>query len=729
MHTTHPHPATHHAAARAPDRDRKAPSPPAVVDAQAEYTCPMHPEVVQVGPGTCPKCGMALEPRVATAAEAAADPELTDMRRRLTVSAILTVPLFVLAMSGRSGPWLELALATPVVLWGALPFFERAIASVRNASPNMWTLIGLGTGTAYVYSVVATVAPGLFPEDLRGHGGHADVYFEAAAVITTLVLLGQVIELRARGRTSDAIRALLRLTPDEARRIGDDGAEVLVPLAHVGVGDRLRVRPGERIPTDAVVLEGDSAVDESMITGEPIPADKRPGDAVTGGTLNGDGALVVRATRIGEDTLLARIVAMVSDAARTKARVQRLVDRVSAFFVPAVVAAAAAAFALWMALGPSPRLAHAVVAAVAVLVIACPCALGLATPMSILVATGAGARAGVLVKDADALEMLARTTTLVVDKTGTLTEGNARVREVVPAGGQDAGELLGVVAALESASEHPLARAVVEHAEAHGATPAAASRTIAVRGRGVSGTVGERRILFGTRELLEGEGVAIPDAARDRAEELRHDGATVSFAAIDGRYAGLWALGDTVRAGARELLGDLRRRGIRVVMMTGDARTSARAVARALDLHEGDVYAHVMPEDKARMVKELRAGGEVVAMAGDGINDAPALAAADVGIAMGTGTDVAIESASVTLVKGDLPAVGRALALGRATQQNVRQNLMLAFGYNVLAIPIAAGALYPFFGLLLSPMIAAAAMSLSSVSVITNALRLRHAAR
>lgn len=742
MHTHHPpHPA--HGAAFAP-RSTPAASREA---AAAEYTCPMHPEIVQRGPGTCPKCGMALEPRVATA-EAVADPELADMRRRLLVCAALTVPLFVLAMTdmlrgdvlGRilgagTLPWLELALATPVVVWGAAPFFRRAAASLRTGNLNMFTLIALGTGAAYAYSVVATVAPGLFPRSAStsAHPGAVEVYFEAAAVITTLVLLGQVLELGARSRTSDAVRSLLRLAPETARRIGPDGAEEDVLLTDVRVGDVLRVRPGERVPTDGVVAEGESAVDESMLTGEPMPADKQPGEHVTGGTLNGDGALVIRAERVGEDTMLARIVAMVSQAARSRARVQRLVDRISSVFVPAVVAVAGVAFAVWLLTGPAPRLPHALAAAVAVLIIACPCALGLATPMSVMVATGAGARAGVLVKDADALEALSKVTALMVDKTGTVTEGRPRVHAVEVAPGFDRDEVVRQVAAVERASEHPLARAVVEYAReqrgaAGGVGEIAAEGVEAVRGFGIVARVGGSALVFGNEKLLEQHGITLTEEVRARAERLRDSGDTISYVAIDGRHAGLWAIGDTVKPTAKQAVLQLRQSGLRVMMVTGDVRTSALAVGRAIGLHEAEVVADVLPADKLALVEELKQKGELVAVAGDGINDAPALAAAHVGIAMGTGTDVAIASAAVTLVRGDLRGIARAVELGRRTMQNIRQNLGLAFGYNVLAVPVAAGVLYPLTGMLLSPMLAAAAMSLSSVSVIANALRLRSAA-
>jgi Cu+-exporting ATPase len=659
------------------------------------------------------------------------------LRRRFVISAILTAPIFVLAMGGHFVPlgghalvWLQLALATPVVVWGAAPFFVRGVRSLRTRSLNMFTLISLGIAAAYGYSLVATLAPGLFPPAMRDQHGVVAVYFEAAAMITTLVLLGQVLELRARSRTSEAIRSLLQLAPKTARRVAPDGTEEDVPLPHVRVGDRLRVRPGERIPTDGSIVEGASAVDESMLTGEPIPADKAKGDRVTGGTLNGDGALLIEAERVGEDTMLAQIVEMVSHAARSRARVQRLVDRVSAWFVPSVVAIAVLAFVVWLAVGPDPRFAHALTTAVAVIIIACPCALGLATPMSIMVATGAGAHAGVLVKDADALETLSKVTTLIVDKTGTVTEGKPRVHAVEIAPDLDRAEVLALVAEAERGSEHPLARAVVDHADAEGAPRGpSATRVDAVRGFGITAEVGGRKLVFGTSMLLLEQGVSIPDDVTRRAEELRSSGKTVSLAAIDGRYAGLWSVGDTVKRSAKTAIAELRKAGVRILMLTGDARTSALAVASEIGLHQGEVFAEILPQDKARIVGEQKAKGEVVAMAGDGINDAPALATADVGIAMGTGTDIAIESAGVTLVKGDLRGIVRAVKLGRSTMRNIRENLLLAFGYNALAVPVAAGVLYPLFGITPGPMLAAAAMSLSSVSVIANALRLRGALR
>ena len=625
-------------------------------------------------------------------------------------------------------PFVELALATPVVAWGGWPFFVRGVRSVRLGALNMFTLIAVGTGAAFLYSLVATLAPSIFPPAMRGPRGIVDVYFEAAAVVTTLVLLGQVLELRARSRTSDAIRLLSRLAPKTARRIRADGAEEDVPVMIVAVGDRLRVRPGERIATDGVVASGHSAVDESMITGEPMPVDKAPDDRLTGGTLNGDGALVFRVDRIGKDTMLAKIVEMVSEASRSRAPIQKLVDRVSAIFVPGILTVAAVTFAVWALVGPAPRLPYALVAAVSVLIIACPCALGLAAPMSIMVATGTGARLGVLMKGADALETLSKVNILVVDKTGTLTEGKPRVQGVELAEGVDRPRLLGLVMAAEIGSEHPLARAIVAHARGEGvASTQEAAQSTAVRGRGLVAQIGSAEILFGRRELLSDHGVSLPDDALARAEELRGAGATVSFAALDGRYAGLWAIADSVKASAAEALARIRDQGIRVIMLTGDARTNALAIADSVGIEVQDVIAGVLPEGKAAVIAALQRKGAIVAMAGDGINDAPALATADVGIAMGTGADVAMESAGITLVKGDLRGIVRAVHLGRATIANIRENLGLAFAYNVLAVPIAAGALYPAFGLLLSPMLAAAAMSLSSVSVIANALRLRRA--
>ncbi|HEY8367794.1 MAG TPA: heavy metal translocating P-type ATPase [Thermodesulfobacteriota bacterium] len=701
----------------------------------AEYTCPMHPEVRQPGPGACPRCGMALEPRTAGAAEEP-NPELVDMTRRFRVSAVLTLPFVLLMIADllpgeplrRAVPapllsWGQLVLATPVVLWGGWPFFERAYRSIVSRSLNMFTLIGLGTGAAYGYSVVATVAPGLFPEGFASHGGQVAVYFEAAAVIVTLVLLGQVLELRARSRTSSAIRALLGLAPRVARRVRPDGTEEDVPLEAVQVGDRLRVRPGEKVPVDGEVLEGASAVDESMVTGESIPVEKTPGARVTGGTVNGTGSFVMRADRVGSDTLLARIVRMVSDAQRTRAPIQRLADVVSSYFVPIVVLVAAATFVVWALWGPEPRLAHGLVNAIAVLIIACPCALGLATPMSIMVGTGRGATAGVLIRDAEALETLARVDTLVVDKTGTLTEGRPEVQAVEAAPGFGEDDVLGQAASLEQGSEHPLAAAILAGARARGLSLAKPERFESVTGKGVTGRVAGREVAVGTAGLLAGLWVEAAPLA-NRAAALRREGHTVVFVAVDGRLAGLVAVADPVRRTTPEAIEQLRAEGVRLVMLTGDNRTTAEAVGRRLGIDE--TIADVLPDEKREVVRRLQAEGRVVAMAGDGVNDAPALAQAHVGIAMGTGTDVAMESAGVTLVKGDLRGIVRARRLSRATMRNIRQNLFFAFVYNALGVPIAAGVLYPAFGLLLSPIVASAAMTFSSVSVIANALRLRH---
>jgi Cu+-exporting ATPase len=679
---------------------------------------------------------MALEP-VLPSVEDPSDAELRDMERRLLWSAVLTVPLFAGAMAdmlpGRPladavpGPilaWGQLLLATPVVLWGGAPFFARAWRSVVARALNMFTLIGLGTGAAYAYSLVATLAPGLFPVSLRGHGA-IPVYFEAAAVIVTLVLLGQVLELRARRRTGEAIRSLLGLAPKTARRLRGDGSEEDVLLDAVAVGDRLRVRPGEKLPVDGVVLEGRSAVDESMLTGEPIPVEKGPGDRVTGATLNGTGGLVIRAERVGAETLLAQIVRMVSEAQRSRAPIQRLADRVAGWLVPAVVVVAAASFAAWLLAGPEPRLAHALVSAVSVLIIACPCALGLATPMSILVASGRGAAAGILFRDAEAIELLHRVDTLVVDKTGTLTEGRPRLVACVPAAPFDEATLLRLAAALERGSEHPLAAAIVHGAEERGVTLAAASGFGSRPGKGALGTVEHRRVAVGNAALLGELGVST-ESLGPRAGALRAEGQTVVFVAVDGTLAGLLGVADPVKATTPEAIRQLHAEGVRIVMATGDHRASAEAVARRLGLDE--VVAEVLPEQKVEVVRRLQAEGRVVAMAGDGVNDAPALASAEVGIAMGTGTDVAMESAGVTLVKGDLRGIARARRLSRATLRNVRQNLFFAFVYNALGVPIAAGVLYPFVHVLLSPMLAAGAMSASSVSVIANALRLRRVA-
>jgi Cu+-exporting ATPase len=675
---------------------------------------------------------MALEAEVA-GPEEEESAELRDMTRRFLVSLLFTVPVFILAM-GEMLPgiraalgdlplaWIELGLATPVVLWGGLPFFQRGLTSVRTRHLNMFTLIALGTGSAYGFSLVATIAPGAFPDSLRDSAGAVAVYFEAAAVIVTLVLLGQVLELRARSLTGAAIRALLQLAPASARRIAADGSEEDIPLDQVAVGDRLRVRPGEKVPVDGVVLEGRSAVDESMISGEPLPVEKVAGDEVTGATLNGTGSLILEATRVGADTLLARIVAMVAQAQRTRAPIQRLADRVAGIFVPAVLAVAALAFAVWWAVGPEPALAHALVAAVSVLIIACPCALGLATPMSIMVATGRGAAAGVLFRNAEAIERMEAVDTLLVDKTGTLTEGRPRLGSVLTAGDLSEDDVLTIAASLERGSEHPLAEAIVSGARDRGHAPEEATDFASRTGRGVVGRVRGRPTGLGNRALMDELGVDV-GSVTPRADDLRAGGHTVMFLAVDGKLAGALSVVDPIKESTAGALASLRDEGLRITMLTGDARRTAEAVAAKLGI--SDVVADVRPEDKLASVAALRERGAIVAMAGDGVNDAPALASADVGIAMGTGTDVAMESAGVTLVRGDLSGITRALRLSRATMRNIRQNLAFAFVYNALGVPIAAGLLYPAFGLLLSPMVAAAAMSLSSVSVIGNALRLR----
>ncbi len=708
--------------------------PPAA--AGVKYTCPMHPEVVRDGPGTCPKCGMALEP-VTPQAGVEDDAELRDMTRRLWVSATLTLPVLLLAMGPMVGlplpewlahggkNWAELVLATPVVLWGGWPFFVRAVQALQHRTANMFTLIALGTGAAWVYSAAATAAPDLFPAGFRDAHGAVPVYFEAAAVIVTLVLLGQVLELRARRQTGSAIRALLGLSPKTARRVRPDGADEDVPLGDVQVGDRLRVRPGEKVPVDGEVAEGRSAVDESMVTGEPMPVEKNPGDAVIGGTVNTTGGFVMAATKVGAETLLARIVALVGEAQRSRAPVQRLADLVAAWFVPAVVVVAVVTFIVWVLFGPDPALAYALVNAVAVLIIACPCALGLATPMSVMVGVGRGAREGVLVRNAEALERMEKVDTVVVDKTGTLTEGKPKLVTVEPVAGFAERDLLVMAAALERGSEHPLAAAVVTGAKERGVEPLAAEGFDTVSGKGVRGRVDGRRVALGNRSMMADEGVSGIDELTARADALRAEGQTVLFLAADGKPAGLLGVADPVKATTPEALARLHAEGVRVVMLTGDSRATAEAVAKKLGIDQ--VFAEVLPDQKADAVKKLRAEGRVVAMAGDGINDAPALAAADVGIAMGTGTDVAMESAAVTLVKGDLRGIAKARSLSRSVMANIRQNLFFAFAYNVLGVPVAAGVLYPFFGLLLSPMIAAAAMSLSSVSVVANALRLRGA--
>jgi len=693
-----------------------------------EWTCPMHPEIVRSEPGACPICGMALEPRTVTAEEPE-NHELKDMTRRFWVAAALTVPLTALAMSEMSGvvpfsartaAWIQLVLATPVCLWAGWPFFVRAVNSVRNRSLNMFTLIGLGVGVAYAYSVIATLIPGIFPHQLS-HGGAIPVYFEAAAVIVTLILLGQVLELRARSQTGAAIRKLLGLAPSTARVVREDGTEHDVPLPHVQAGDRLRVRPGEKVPVDGVVLEGSSHVDESMISGEPVPVMKAQGDKVVGATINGTGSFVMRAERVGRDTLLARIVSMVAEAQRSRAPIQKLADRVSGIFVPAVIAVAIATFLIWFFVGPEPRLAHGLVNAVAVLIIACPCALGLATPMSIMVATGRGATMGVLFRNAEAIEVLREVDTLVFDKTGTLTEGKPALVSVESVNPDDT-TWLSLAAGLEQGSEHPLAAAIVKGAAAKGMSLPAVERFESVTGRGVRGRVSGRDVAIGNLEMMRAAG-ADPAPVIERADAMRALGQTVMFVAVDRAFVGLLGVADPIKAGTPEAIASLKREGLRLVMLTGDNATTANAVARQLGLEE--VIADVRPDAKLAAIKKLQAAGRVVAMAGDGINDAPALAQAQVGIAMGTGTDVAMESAGVTLVQGDLRGVARARQLSRQTMANIKQNLFFAFVYNTVGVPIAAGVLYPAFGLLLSPMIAAAAMSLSSVSVIGNALRLR----
>jgi Cu+-exporting ATPase len=700
----------------------------------AEWTCPMHPEIVRSTPGACPICGMALEPRHVTL-ETGENPELADMTRRLWISAALSAPLLLIAMGDellghaisarlgmRARSWVELALATPVCVWAAWPFYTRAIQSVASRHLNMFTLIGLGVGTAYTFSVVATVAPGVFPASFRTGMGEVGVYFEAAAVIVTLIVVGQVLELRARSQTGAAIRKLLGLAPASARRIRDDGVEEDVPLADVHVGDRLRVRPGERVPTDGVVIDGTSGVDESMVTGESLPVAKRAGDAVIGGTINGTGSFVMRADRVGRETLLSQIVAMVADAQRSRAPIQRLVDVVSGYFVVAVLVVAALTFAAWAAIGPEPRMAHGLINAVAVLIIACPCALGLATPMSIMVATGRGAGAGVLFRDAEAIEQLRSVDVLVVDKTGTLTEGKPALAAVEAAEGHDQATVLRLAASLEQASEHPLAAPIVAAAAARGLAFARVDRFESITGNGVRGIVDGHDVAVGNRAMMNALGVGA-DALPPGADARRANGETVMFVAIDGRLGGLLAVADPIKPTAAAALNALRAGGVQIVMLTGDHRATADAVARQLGITQ--VFAEVRPDQKAAEVSRLIREGHRVAVAGDGINDAPALAAATVGIAMGTGTDVAMESAGVTLVKGDLNGIVRAVRLSRATMANIRQNLFFAFVYNTAGIPIAAGVFYPFVGWLLSPMIAAAAMSFSSVSVIGNALRLR----
>ena len=702
----------------------------------AVHTCPMHPEIRQEGPGSCPICGMALEP-VEITAEAPPNHELADMTRRFWIGLVLALPIFILEMGShvqalgldrlvpmQTSTWIQFALSTPVVLWAGLPFFQRGWASVASRNLNMFTLIALGTGAAYLYSLVATFAPGVFPTGFRGMDGTVAVYYEAAAVITVLVLLGQVLELRAREQTGGAIRALLNLAPKTTRRVRDGIDDEDIPIDQVAVGDRLRIRPGEGVPVDGTILEGRSAVDESMVTGEAMPAAKETGGKLIGGTVNGTGSLVMRAEKIGSDTMLARIVAMVADAQRSRAPIQRLADVVAGWFVPAVLLVAALAFAAWSVWGPAPALSYALIAAVSVVIIACPCALGLATPMSIGVGVGKGAGLGVLIKSAEALERLEKVDTLVIDKTGTLTEGKPKVTAVVTAPGISEADLLGVAAALERSSEHPLAAAIVTAAKTSNAPAFDATDFASITGRGVTGTVSGRSVALGNAALMANGQVDLGTLVAE-ADKLRGDGATALFVAIDGKPGGVIAVADPIKATTKAAIDGLKASGVHVVMLTGDNRTTAETVARLLGID--DVHADVLPDDKHRIVRDLKKAGKVVAMAGDGVNDAPALAEADVGIAMGTGTEVAIQSAGITLVKGDLAGITRARNLSRLTMRNIRQNLVFAFAYNVIGIPVAAGVLYPLFGILLSPVVAALAMSLSSVSVIANALRLRTA--
>ena len=700
----------------------------------ALYTCPMHPEIVREGPGSCPKCGMALEPRTLDADEDTS--ELDDMSLRFRVSVILAVPVFVLAMVADLIPkwlpagiemitvqWIEFVLATPVVLWGGWPFFERFIQSIKNWSLNMFTLIGLGVGVAWIYSVVALLVPEIFPPVMQMEGGLVDVYFEAAAVITTLVLLGQVLELRARSRTNEAIKLLLGMSPKTARRVGKDGSETDVPLEDVQPGDLLRIRPGEKVPVDGVVTEGESNVDESMVTGEPIPVEKVAGDKLVGATVNGNGSLLMRAEKVGADTLLAQIVNMVAEAQRSRAPIQKMADTVAGYFVPAVVGIALMTFIMWLSVGPEPRLAHAVVNAVAVLIIACPCALGLATPISIMVGTGRGATAGVLIKNAEALEVMEKVNAVVVDKTGTLTEGKPSLTTVIAMGDMSEDQVLQMGASLEKASEHPLAEAIVAGAKERKLELKTVEGFAAQTGKGVSAKFNGKAVVLGNAKLMQDSGIDTA-TAEAHVEAHQRDGETVMYLAVEGELAGLLGVSDPIKKSTPQAIEALHAEGIEVVMLTGDNRHTAAAVAEKLGIDRFE--ADVLPDQKAAVVKKLQTEGKIVAMAGDGINDAPALAAAHVGIAMGTGTDVAMESAGITLVKGDLTGILRAVRLSRATMRNIRQNLFFAFIYNSAGVPIAAGVLYPFFGLLLSPMIAAAAMSFSSVSVITNALRLRN---
>ncbi|VAV88687.1 Lead, cadmium, zinc and mercury transporting ATPase; Copper-translocating P-type ATPase, partial [hydrothermal vent metagenome] len=713
----------------------KAPTGP--VDKSAVYTCPMHPEIEQVGPGSCPKCGMALEPKGLPDPDAGPDPELIDFTRRFWVGLVLTIPVLILAMGpllglpienwipARISRWMELVLATPVILWSGWPFFVRGWQSVINKSLNMFTLIALGTGAAFLYSVVATVLPGIFPDAFRAEDGAVAVYFEAAAVIVVLVLLGQVLELRARARTGGAIRALMDLAPKTARIVREDGSEEDIPLEHVQADNLLRVRPGDKVPVDGEVVEGTSAVDESLLTGEPVPAEKKPGDLVTGGTINGNGSFVIRATRVGADTMLAQIVNMVAEAQRSRAPIQKLADSVSSIFVPLVVLVAVIAFIAWSILGPTPPMAYGLIAAVSVLIIACPCALGLATPISIMVSTGRGAQAGVLIKNAESLERFAKVDTLVVDKTGTLTEGKPKLTEIVlfdDAIKEDA--LLALAASLEQGSAHPLAEAIVNAANERGVSLSKPKDFQSHSGMGVTGVVNAKKLTLGNAKMLTSVGIENADMAK-KADELRAQGATVMFIAVGKKAAGLLVVTDPIKESTDEAIRALHKEGLTIIMATGDHKSTAQAVADKLNIDQ--VWAGVMPEDKAALVKRLQSEGHGVAMAGDGVNDSPALAQADVGIAMGTGADVAVESAGITLLRGDLRGIVRARRLAEATMKNIKQNLFFAFAYNAVGVPVAAGILYPVFGILLSPIIAAAAMSLSSFSVITNALRLRRA--
>lgn len=708
-----------------------APLPEGVDPNEITYICPMHPEVIQKGPGTCPICGMALEPETMTGDEGE-NPELTDFRRRFWVGLILTIPVFILEMGshllgfhefmdGTTSNWIQLALATPVVLWAGWPFFERGWASVKSRNLNMFTLIGMGTGVAWVYSVAATVTPDIFPDSFRGESGAVPVYFEAAAVIVVLVLLGQMLELKARERTGGAIKALLGLAPKTAHRIDENGDAQEIAIEDIQVGDHLRIRPGEKVPVDGVVTEGSSHIDESMVTGEPMPVEKQAGSKVIGATVNANGSLIIRAEKVGRDTMLAQIVKMVADAQRSRAPIQRMADLVAGWFVPIVIVIAIIAFIVWALVGPAPAFSYALIAAVSVLIIACPCALGLATPMSIMVGVGRGAKAGVLIKDAEALETMEKVDTLIVDKTGTLTQGRPALTDIITADGFEESELLTISAALEQGSEHPLAEAIVRAAHDKDLELPKALDFEAVTGKGVKGQVSGAKVALGNSKMMKAIGADITPLTQG-ADNLRAQGATAMFVAVDGKAAGVIAVSDPIKDTTPEAIQNLHKAGLKIVMLTGDNETTARSVAEKLGIDE--VHADVMPEDKSRIVGELRDKGAVVAMAGDGVNDAPALAAAHVGIAMGTGTDVAMESAGVTLLRGDLNGIAEAINLSRATMRNIRQNLFFAFIYNAAGVPIAAGVLYPIFGILLSPIFAAAAMSLSSVSVVGNALRL-----